>query len=80
MTCSVGVMRNKSKARLHYRGYRSTVFHVTELTIKTIYSYLAVYQTDPVSACLSLGLRTFLYLQRSIGYLNVLYRLFGHFH
>ena len=31
--------------RRHYRSYRSVVFHVTESTIRNIYSNLLIYQT-----------------------------------
>ena len=31
--------------RLHYRRFRSAVYHMTELTVKHIYFYLILYQT-----------------------------------
>ena len=48
--------------RLHYRSYKSVVFHMTEPAITHIYSYLILYQTG--SACSSLCPRTFFYLRR----------------
>lgn len=65
--------------RLHFRRYRSSVFHTTELTIESIYSYLIIYETLILYLLAHPCVQGHLFILKDLGYSIVLYMIFSHF-